>query len=313
MSRVPIVSIVLVSYNSKELLSSALTSIEEHADLEYEIIVVDNNSTDDVGDFIKKEYPKVNFIQSKENVGYAAGNNLGMKEARGDYIFLLNTDAEFVDKHTLSTLVHHMELFPKVAIISPKVVLPSGAMDMASHRGFPTPWNAISYFTGLEKTLGSIPVVGRLFGGYHQTWQKMDRLHEIDVCTGAAMLVRASAMESVGLFDERFFMYAEDIDWCYRFRKKGWIILFDPSIRVLHRKSQTGLHKKTETKEDETVKVRTRAHFFDTMTQFYDKHYLASYPALVRTLVHLGIKGIRILKGAHNASKNTSTTTGRES
>jgi len=125
-----------------------------------------------------------------------------------------------------------MDANPNVAVTTPKVLLASGKLDPASHRGEPTPWASLSYFSGLAKAFPK----SKLFAQYHQTYQSLDQVHPIDACSGAAMMVRTAAMEKVGYLDERFFMYAEDLDWCKRFRDHGYQVIYIPEATVVHHK-----------------------------------------------------------------------------
>lgn len=291
-------SIILLSFNTRVYLAQALQSIEAQKQPNWEVIVVDNASSDNSVEMVKKDFPWVRVIKNKENIGFAAGNNVGMKQAQGQYIMLMNSDAELYKNSKLITLIEYLDSHHDVGIVTPKVVMGNGALDQASHRGIPTPWNALTYYVGLEKLFAHTPVLNVLFGGYHQTWKSLSSMHEIDACTGAAMIVRAIAIDEVGLFDDQFFMYGEDLDWCYRFKKAGWKIVFYPEVEVLHHKNKSGIKRENKTDEANIIKKRSHAHFFDTMVQFYDKHYVSAYPNFIRVLIHGGIRVIQKLKGA---------------
>lgn len=168
-----------------------------------------------------------------------------------------------------------------------RVLLDSGKMDLACHRGEPTPWASLTYFIGLEKIFPKIP----FFSGYHQLYKDLDETHDIDACSGAALFIRMSAVEKIGYFDEDFFMYGEDLDWCRRFRSGGYQIMYDPSSVVIHHKYQSGL-KNTNQK----LAKKTSAYFYSTMIQYYDKYYKKQYPSVVRSFlqlfIHMKMKGI---------------------
>ena len=140
-------SIIILNHNTSKLLQRALSSIK--SSLSAEVIVVDNASTDDSLAMIDKHFPKVKKIISTKNLGFAAGNNLGLKQARGKYLMLLNSDTKII-KNSLETLITYLEDHPKVGIVGPKLLLPDGAIDLACHRGFPTPTNSLAYFSHLE-------------------------------------------------------------------------------------------------------------------------------------------------------------------
>lgn len=291
-------SIILLSYNTRIYLSKALQSIEAQKQKDWEVIVVDNASSDGSAEMVKKEFPWASVIKNRENLGFAAGNNVGIKHTQGQYIMLMNSDAELRNNASLTTLLDYCDAHHDVAVITPKVVMSDGSLDQASHRGIPTPWNALTYYAGLEKLFHALPILNRVTGGYHQLWKAINTIHEIDACTGAAMIIRASAIDEVGFLDEQFFMYGEDLDWCYRFKKAGWKVVFYPHVEVLHHKNKSGIRKEIDHPEAHHIKKRSHAHFFDTMVLFYDKHYLSAYPKMIQKFVHGGIRAIQKLKGA---------------
>lgn len=291
-------SIVILSYNTRMYLAKALSSIEAQKQSDWEVIVVDNASTDGSVEMVKKAFSWVRVIAHKENMGFAAGNNTGIRVAKGQYIMLMNSDAELYANSPLTGILEYMDAHKDVGVVSPKVVLSDGSLDKACHRGNPNPWNALMYYGGFERMFGYVPLLNRIVGGYHQTWKSHNTTHDIDACTGAAMIVRATAIDEVGLLDDQFFMYGEDLDWCYRFKKGGWRVVFYPRVCVLHHKNKSGIARDDDHPEKHRIKKRTHAHFFDTMVLFYDKHYLSAYPRVVQTLVHGGIRVIQRLKGA---------------
>jgi GT2 family glycosyltransferase len=238
--------------------------------------VVDNDSEDNSVQMVKKEFKWVNLIESKENNGFSAGNNLALKNSTAKYVMLLNSDVEFNEKSNLDLLIKFMNSNSLVAVITPKVILPNGKLDFSCHRGEPTIWASLSYFLGMSKKFPNKP----FFAEYHQTYKNLDEAHEIDACSGAAMLVRTSKMKTVGLLDERFFMYAEDLDWCKRFRDDGNKIMYFPQVEVVHHKYKSGI-KSSSSK----TSTKVRVHFYDTMIQYFDKHYRDQYHPIVRKLI----------------------------
>lgn len=291
-------SIIIVNHNTERLVAVALQSIRPFMQKDWEIIVVDNASTDNSVKLIKKEFPEVQVIESEKNLGFAGGNNLGINKTQGECVMLLNSDAVFTQQGHLEILLSYLDAHPDVAVITPKVVLLNGELDKAAHRGFPTPWNAFTHYTQLERLFGRLPIASRLFGGYHMTWKSLRAPHEVDACTGAAMIVRKKAMGKVGMLDESFFMYGEDIDWCYRFKQAGWKVVFHPGFTVLHLKNQSGIKREIRTDHDLAQRNQTTGQFFDTMGQFYRKHYMRKYPAIVTKAVFFGISALKRLKGA---------------
>lgn len=270
-------TLIFLNYNTADWISKALDSLEKHylqrTKLSVEVVVVDNASTDHSVTEIKKKYSWVKLIQAKENHGFATGNNIALKEVKSRYSMLINSDVEFTNNSNLDELVYFMDARPEVAITTPKVLLANGKVDPASHRGEPSLWASITYFSGLEKLFPT----HKLFAQYHQSYKNYDHIHQVDACSGAAMMIRTSAMEKVGLMDERFFMYAEDLDWCKRFRDHNFQIYYNPEVTVVHHKYKSGRGH-----QDKSVSKRTSSHFYQTMLQYFDKHYQNSYPFFVR-------------------------------
>lgn len=270
-------SIIILNYNGKAWLEKLLPSLQTNwlnqTRLEAEVVVVDNASTDESVAYLET-LSDIRLICSPKNGGFAFGNNLAIQNNPSRYLMLLNSDTEFLPSISdLDVLVDYMDENPTVGIITPLLRLDSGQMDEACHRGEPTPWAALSYFSGLERMFPK----SRCFGQYHQTYRPLNVVHDIDACSGAALLVRNDALSKVGLLDERFFMYAEDIDWCRRFREAGFRVVFHPGVVLLHHKYRSGLANK-----DDRIKDDTRKWFYDTMLQYYDKHYRSQYPACFR-------------------------------
>ena len=273
----PTVSIVILNYNTKDLLRQTLESVDSL--IPYEIIVVDNASTDDSVAMLKKDFKNVKVIAQKTNNGFSAGNNVGVRQAVGEYIMLLNSDTEFVGE-VLTPLVELMQQKKEVGVVTPKLIFPDGKLDPGSHRGLPSVWNSLTYFMGLEKRFPQT----RLFGGYHQSWKDLDQIHQVDVVSGASMLIRKKVWQQVGELDERFFMYAEDIDYCLRVKQAGWQVYYNPRSKVIHHKGQSGIKN-----ANQKLSSKTRKYFYQTMKQYWDKHYSNSYPKIVTWFVHRGV------------------------
>jgi hypothetical protein len=281
----PDLSIVILNYNTSQWLAKCLNSVQafqlKRPPLKIQVIVVDNHSTDDSIRVLRKNYKWVKLIEAKENKGFAAGNNLALRKISSQYCMLLNSDTQFTPQTQLEKIVEYMDEHPKVAVVSPRVELTNGQIDPASHRGEPTLWASFTYFAKLEKIFPA----SRLFGQYHQYYKDLHRVHQIDACSGAAMIIRTSAMKEVGLLDEQFFMYAEDLDWCKRFREAGYQIVYFPGSVIIHHKYKSG-----KASADVSLAQKTNQHFYQTMLQYYDKHYKDRYPFFVRSLVHRLLK-----------------------
>lgn len=283
-------SIIIVSYNTKELLQKCLHSIKEcdTGKYSYEIIIVDNASSDDSLVMVKKEFPRTILTQNKENLGFAKANNQGVKKTKGRYVLFLNPDTE-VSNDAIQVVLDYMEQNIKVGVASPRVELASGELDEGSHRGFPTPWNSLTHFSGLSKLFPK----SKLFSGYTMGWQLDNpEPHEVDSVVGAFYMVRRVAGEGVGWWDEDYFWYGDELDFSYRLKAAGWKIIYIPSVKILHHKgaaSGIGKSEKNITTASRETKIRAAKASTQAMRVFYKKHYSKRYPVLLTTLVLIAI------------------------
>jgi len=287
----PKLSVIILSYNTRDYILKCLRSIEEQNlsihDGKLEVIVSDNGSTDGSVEEIRSRFPWVKLLENKNNVGFAAGNNRAIKKAKGDLILLLNSDT-VVFPDALEELVGFMDRQKDAGAVTGKLILSDGAVDLACHRCFPTPWTALTYFLKLEQLFPNIP----LFSGYHKTWKDFETVHRVDAISGACFMVRKAVIARVGLLDESYFMYAEDLDWCMRIHKAGWKIYYNPKAKVVHFKKRSGRNKDEGKKLSQTtqrIRAKSTNYFYDTMKLFYDKHYKEKYPRWVRSTVLFGI------------------------
>jgi len=299
-------SIIILSYNTKKLLQDCLKSVfkgvsysqmknEKCQMKKLEVIVVDNNSTDGSGEYLKRFFSgagrsELKVIFSNKNLGFAGGNNLGLKKARGKYILFLNSDTQVKPQAFVKTLAF-MEKNPKVGALTPKTILFSGGMDPDCHRGFPTPWASITYFLGLEKLFPR----SKFFGQYHKMYFNLDESHEIDAGFGTFLLTRKSVLDQIGGWDEEYFFYGEDLDFFYRVKQAGWQVIFYPKALVTHYKgASSGLRKESEkagvAKANQKTRVKTAKASIKAMEIFYRKFYQDKYPKWLTFLVIFGIK-----------------------
>ncbi len=225
----PDVSIVIVNWNTREILRDCLQSIDTDAGAtDLEIIVVDNASADDSVAMMKQEFPHVHLIENDENRGFAAANNQGMAVARARYVLLLNSDTIVLDSAVEKT-VAFADVHPEAAVVGCRI-LNSDRTWQPSCSMFPSVPNMLLSVTYLYKLLPW----SRLFGREHMTWWDGCDSQEVDVVSGCFMLVRREAIEQVGTMDDGYFMYAEETDWCYRFKKAGWKVVFTPRAEIVH-------------------------------------------------------------------------------
>ena len=216
------VSVVVVTYNALPWLEQCLESVRR-----YETIVVDHGSTDGTIALVGEKFPEVRLIE-QDNRGMGGGNNSGMRAAGGDYFFLLNSDA-WVTGDAIERLVAFADAHPEAAVVGPRLLNPDGTLQR-SVRGDPTPWRLATEYLFIRKLAPRSRLLNPLYvGGFDH-----DETREVDWLTGAALLVRREAADTVGLFDEAFFMFSEETDWLYRFRQAGWKVFFYPEAEVVH-------------------------------------------------------------------------------
>lgn len=270
------VSIIFVNYKTPEMTVRAIRAAEASAEgLPHEIIVVDNGSADGSVEAIREACPGVRIIESAENLGFSGGNNLALREAKGRYLLLLNTDIVTHDD-AIAKSAAYMDGHPDAGILGARVLLPEGTLDHSCHRGFPTPRASFYYFSGMARRHPHDP----RYTGYTLSHLSLDTTHPVDTVMGAYMMIRRETMEAVGLLDEDYFMYSEDVDYCYRAKDAGWdIIYYHEAVATHYKYGSRGKRQK-----------KTIRDFYDSMWIFYQKHYKRRYPLPVTIVVYLGIK-----------------------
>lgn len=292
----PTLAIVIVNYNTRDLLRTCLRSLDAGAArCTVTTWVVDNASRDGSAEMVRAEFPRVSLIANAHNGGFAYANNLALRRliacasqqagnaaseeeiprsVSAEYILLLNPDTE-TPPGALDRLVDYLETRPEVGVVGPKLLLPDGSLDMACRRSFPTPAAAFYRMVGLSRLFPRSP----RFGRYNMTFLHPDLETEVDSVVGACMLLRSAVVREVGLLDEAFFMYGEDLDWAYRIKSYGWRIMYAPQVTVYH-------HKRAASSQRPFATIR---HFYDAMRIFHRKHYAATTPAPLNVLIELGI------------------------
>jgi N-acetylglucosaminyl-diphospho-decaprenol L-rhamnosyltransferase len=216
------VSVVVVTWNALPWLEQCLESVRGH-----DVVVVDNGSKDGTVELVRERFPEMRLIE-QENKGMGGGNNAGMRAADGRYFFLLNSDAWVVDD-SIAQLVAFADAHPEAAVVGPKLLNTDGTLQRSA-RGEPTLWRLATEYLAIRKLA---PHSGRLNPLYRGDFDH-DRVAEVDWLSGSALLVRREAADAVGLFDEDFFMFSEEVDWMTRFRRAGWKVLFYPDAEVVH-------------------------------------------------------------------------------
>ncbi len=273
-------TISIVNFNSGNYLQNCLKSLAKLNDeLEFDVVVVDNASTDGSIEEAKKQYPVFEFVYNDQNVGFGKAHNQVLRKAKTPYILILNPDCE-VPKGTIIYMFDFMESHKDVGLSTCRVEKADGTADMAAHRSFPNPWNSFLYLF-LKKDRG-----------YHMKEVDMTKAHEIDSAVGAFMFTRKSVLEEVGYFDEDFFLYAEDIDLCYRIKEAGHKIYFLPDVKITHIKGvSSGIKSHSKDQSVATLETKNLAlnHFYKTMKIFYKKHYSKKYPFFVNWMAYAAI------------------------
>ena len=266
-------SIIIVNYNVKDFLENALISIKKAiADIKAEIFVVDNASEDGSVEMVRQKFPDVKLIVNDKNLGFARANNQALKLAKGKYILLINPDT-IVQEDTFKVLISFLESHPECGMVGCKILNPDGTLQLACRRSFPTPWVAFTKMAGLSALFPK----SKIFARYNLTYLDPDEITEVDAVSGSFMMIRREVYEQVGGLDEDFFMYGEDIDWCYKIKKAGWKIYYVPLTQIIHFKGES-------TKRSNIDEIRV---FYDAMRIFVKKHYKEF--ALLGLILKLGV------------------------
>lgn len=268
-------SIIIVNYNTCRLTLDCLHSVYgSETAYQYEVFVVDNASVDGSVEAIGSEFPQVELIANQENTGFAKANNQGMEVAKGRYMLLLNSDT-IVQPDTLQTMVSLMDGRPDLGASGCKIILPDGSLDKACRRGFPTPSASFYYAFGFSRLFPNTP----RFNQYQLGYLDPNEAYPVDCLMGAFMLVRREVIEQIGGLDETFFMYGEDVDWCYRIKEAGWGIHYEPATYIVHYKGASSRRKP----------FKIIYEFHRAMWVFHRKHYKRQYSWLTNGVIYCGI------------------------
>ena len=266
------VSIIIVNWNTRDLVSDCLRSIYDHVcDIAFEIIVIDNHSTDDSAEMIKNKFPQVRLIENPINRGFAAANNQGIAMAKGRYVLLLNSDTVLLD-NAIARTVAFADSCPQAGIVGCRVLNADKTLQRTCFM-FPSLLNLLLSSSYLYKLFPG----SRFFGRERMTWWSADDVRKVDVVSGCFMLVRQNAINEVGLMDESFFMYAEETDWCYRFKEAGWKVIFAPIGEILHLGGQSS----RKVREEAMIQLRL------SILKFIGKHHSRMKLRLARLLTTL--------------------------
>ncbi len=287
-------SIIIINYMTFEKTVHSIESILRYTEgLKYEIILVDNaslnNDAKKLDKYINNNNLDIKLIKNSENVGFSIGNNMGIKEANGDYIAFLNSDIELTENSLLKAL-SYIKGNSDVGAIGCRLITPDGKLDHGCKRGFPTLKASLHYFLKLDKVFNDIK-----YDNYKLSHLNEHEINTVDVISGAFFVTSKRVLDEVGVFDDRFFMYGEDIDLCYRIKEKGYRVVYNPEVgTVVHYKGSSGKKRK----------YKTLYHFYESMILFYNKHYRKKYNFLVTIMVYLAVCVLFIIKLVSNSFKS---------
>ena len=270
------ITVIVVNYNAGHFLKTCLHSVLPQVN---QVVVVDNASADkSIAECMQcfQQEKKVQFILNKDNLGFASACNIGLKEVTGTHVLFLNPDC-YLEKDTVASLMKQLLVDETVGMVGGRLVNTDGTEQAGGRRAIPTPWRAFTRAFGLYKLSSRWP---RLFFDYNLHEQVLPlKPVAVEAISGACMLVSTEAISDVGLWDEQYFLHCEDLDWCMRFRQKGWKIMFDPSVQITH---ALGVCSKARP-------VFVEWHKHKGMIRFYRKFFRQQYSGVLMLLITLGV------------------------
>ncbi len=270
-----VLSIVIVNYNTGKLLGSCLESVYAGANgTPFDIWVVDNNSRDDSVEIVKSRFPNVRLIENTSNLGFSRANNKVIAQSQSEYILLLNPDTVIVDD-AIERMVKFMNANPNVGISGCRVLNTDRTLQLACRRSIPTPKVAFYRLTGLSRLFPRHKTLAK----YNLTYQDPNQTHEVDAVSGAFLLIRRKAVEDIGLLDERFFMYGEELDWCLRAKRAGWAVMYHPEAEIIHYKGESAKYNSR----------KAAFEFYRAMYLFHKKHFAQQYSPVTNFAIYAGI------------------------
>jgi GT2 family glycosyltransferase len=270
----PLVSVVVVSHDVKDLLLDCLTALHQATDVPFEVIVVDNNSKDGSAAAVEQSFPNVKVHRMRRNSGFGRAHNAGLEIATGRFVLLLSPEV-MVGPGCVGELSDFLLVRPDVGAVSPRLINRYGRLDEGARRAFPSPGLAFYRLVGLSRLFPH----SKRFGRYNFGFLPADRPHEIDAGTSACLMIRRAASAKIGRFDTAYFMYGEDLDFCFRLRQGGWKVFYVPSALAER-------HSGGPTRQDA---ARHRYELHSSMWTFHHKHYADELPAFGNGLVWASI------------------------
>ncbi|MCS6906923.1 MAG: glycosyltransferase family 2 protein [Anaerolineales bacterium] len=269
-----LLSVCIVSYQTRQFLHRCLATIYEHPPARpFEVIVVDNGSTDGTPELVRNAFPRARLICNNHNLGYTAAMNQALREAQGEYLVQLNPDTE-VYEGAFDLLADFLEAHPDVGICGPKVLNPDGTLQRSCRRGESTPLAVIAHFSGLDRLFPNNPRLAQ----YWMSYRGEDEIHEVAGVSGSCMMIRRAVVDQIGYLDERFFAYQEDADYCFRARQAGWKVMYVPTAKVLHYGGVGGSHVQP---------YRSILEWHRSYWNYYRKNLARHYPPWFNGLYYL--------------------------
>lgn len=269
------ISIVIISYNVKEFLQQSILSLKKSChNITHEIIVVDNNSIDGSDKILASKFPEVKLIKNYDNKGFAKACNQGLEISTGKYMLLLNPDT-MLQEDTIPKMIEFFETHPDAGAAGCKILNADGTLQLSCRRSIPTPGVAIPKIIGLNRLFPK----SKLFSKYNLTYEDPDKQIEVEALSGAFMMFRKEVYEQIGGLDEDYFMYGEDLDYCYQIGKAGWKIYYTPTTKIIHYKGESA---KLATFDNFIV-------FYKAMDIFVQKHFSRGHYILLDIFFKIGI------------------------
>jgi GT2 family glycosyltransferase len=295
----PILSIVILNYNSGKYLSSCLNSLKSSkTNYLFEVIVVDNKSTDGSTDLSTSNFNlNLKIIKNKKNIGFSAGNNIGIKKTNPNskYLLFLNPDT-VVKKDTIQKTIDFFQKNPKVDAATCKIILAkTGKIQPECHRGFPTPLRAFTYFLKIYKLFPN----SKLFGGYFLSHLDLTKTHKIEACVGAFIIIKRRVGDKIGWWNEKYFMYGEDLDLCYKLYQNNFNLFYYPHCTIVHFQGiSSGIKSQSSnlTKASRLTKARSAKASTSAMRIFYQQNLFDKYTPLTRFLVNTAINFLEFIR-----------------
>lgn len=272
------VSVCIVNLNAKQHLASCLNLLPESlGSCSYEVIIVDNHSQDGSQEFIQQEYPGFHLLVNYRNEGYTRAINSAIRVSRGDYLAVLNPDSE-PGPNSIFTLIEFLKMNENIGIVGPKVIARDGSFQRSCRRGVARPAAVFSYFLGLAKRYPN----DQRFTGYHLNHLDENEINEVSGVSGSCMVIRRKILKDIGYFDEQFFAYQEDSDYCLRAKERGWKVYYNPHSIVKHRGGMGGAN---------SVPMKAIFEWHRSYYKYYFKHFADDYSMIFNIFYSIAMVG----------------------